>query len=89
MIAALDRGIKKIRELLKQIGILNVHRDVGHDPIGDFIFGTGGGAKMHSPVPSGGQGVYIQGISERELIDMVDRGLFFRLRRAPPTPTRV
>jgi hypothetical protein len=30
-------------------------------------------------------GVYIQGISEREIVDMVDRGLYFRLQRAAPT----
>jgi len=31
---------------------------------------------------SSGSGVTIQGVSEREIMDMVDRGLYFRLRRA-------
>ena len=39
IIGALNRGIAKVDEFLKKIGILNVHRDVGHDPIGDFLFG--------------------------------------------------
>lgn len=33
-------------------------------------------------------GFTIQGISEREIIDMVDRGLYFRLQRAAPTTGR-
>ena len=33
----------------------------------------------------GGGGFRIQGISEREILDMVDRGLYFKLRRAAPT----
>lgn len=35
-----------------------------------------------------GGGFVIQGISEREIVDMVDRGLYFRLRRAAPTQGR-
>lgn len=34
---------------------------------------------------SSGGGFTIRGISERELLDMVDRGLYFRLQRAAPT----
>lgn len=37
------------------------------------------------PRTQAGEGVYIRGISERELVDMVDRGLYFRLQRAAPT----
>jgi len=38
-------------------------------------------------IPNGGgtEGVFIKGITERELVDMVDRGLYFRLQRAAPT----
>jgi hypothetical protein len=32
----------------------------------------------------GGTGVTIQGVSERQILDMVERGLYFRLRRAAP-----
>ena len=37
----------------------------------------------------GGMGVTIQGVSEREIMDMVEKGLFFRLRVAAPTQGRV
>jgi hypothetical protein len=33
----------------------------------------------------GGTGVRIVGVSARELVDMIDRGLYFRLQRAAPT----
>ena len=36
-----------------------------------------------------GGGLRIEGVSERELIDIVDRGLFVRLRRAAPTAGRI
>jgi hypothetical protein len=35
-----------------------------------------------------GGGFTIQGVSERQIIDMVDRGLYFRLQRAAPTAGR-
>jgi hypothetical protein len=34
---------------------------------------------------NGGGGFTIQGVSESQLLDMVERGLFFRLRRASPS----
>lgn len=34
----------------------------------------------------GGTGVTIVGVSEKDIIDMVDRGLYFKLRRAQPAP---
>ena len=43
----------------------------------EFIVPNGGTA----PGGMGGGGVAIQGVTERELMDMVDRGLYFRLRR--------
>jgi hypothetical protein len=36
-----------------------------------------------------GSGFTIQGVSERDIVDMVDRGLYFRLRRAAPTTGRI
>jgi hypothetical protein len=33
-------------------------------------------------------GVTIKGISERQIMDMVDRGLYFRFQRATPTVRR-
>jgi uncharacterized protein YigA (DUF484 family) len=44
--------------------------------------GTGGGTT------GAGGGFTIRGVSEREIVDMVDRGLFFRLQRASPTLSR-
>lgn len=38
---------------------------------------------------SGGTGFTIQGVSEQQILDMVDRGLYFRLRRAAPTAGRI
>jgi hypothetical protein len=35
------------------------------------------------------KGVTIVGITEREIVDMVDRGLYFKLQRAAPTGQRV
>jgi hypothetical protein len=37
----------------------------------------------------GTSGFTIQGVSERDIIDMVDRGLYFKLRRAAPTAGRL
>jgi hypothetical protein len=34
---------------------------------------------------SGAPGVTIRGVTERELVDMIDRGLYFRLQRSAPT----
>ena len=42
-----------------------------------------------SPGAVGASGFTIVGVSERQLIDMVDRGLYFKLRRASPVPGRV
>lgn len=79
-------------------------KNVGHDPIGDFLFGTNMPSSIQMPsslqmptqkttqAPTGGggsSGFMIQGVSEKDIVDMVDRGLFFRLRRAAATPTRV
>jgi hypothetical protein len=36
-----------------------------------------------------GGGFTIEGVSERQIVDMVDRGLYFRLRRAAPVGGRV
>ena len=36
----------------------------------------------------GGAGVTLLGVSEREILDMVDRGLYFRLQRSAPTSGR-
>lgn len=36
----------------------------------------------------GARGVTIQGVTEKQIIDMVDRGLFFKLQRAAPTLSR-
>jgi hypothetical protein len=36
----------------------------------------------------GSGGFTIQGVSERDIMDMVDRGLYFRLQRAAPTSAR-
>lgn len=47
-------------------------------PAGTGTGGTGGS----------GSGFTIRGVSEREIVDMVDRGLYFRLRRAAPTAAR-
>lgn len=38
--------------------------------------------KLHTAAGNGGAGFTIQGVSERDIMDMVDRGLYFRLRRA-------
>lgn len=50
---------------------------------GERVQRPGGGDKITS---SGG--FTIQGVSERDIIDMVDRGLYFRLRRESPVPAR-
>lgn len=52
-------------------------------PRGADVFPNG-----QAPSSSGSQvaGVTIQGITERELVDMVERGMFFRLRRAGTAP---
>ena len=42
------------------------------------------GASTGAAIP----GVFIQGVSERELLDMMDRGLMFRLQRAAPSRVR-
>ena len=39
----------------------------------------------HAAMGGGGGGFTIQGVSEREIVDMVERGLYFRLRRAAPS----
>jgi hypothetical protein len=49
----------------------------------EYIVPNGGGTGS-----GGGTGVMIQGVTEREIVDMVDRGLFFRLQRASPTLSR-
>ncbi len=62
----------------------------------EYLIASGGGnARVSHSTPGGrmdggaaGSGVTIQGISERELVDMVDRGLFFKLQRAAPTIAR-
>ena len=36
----------------------------------------------------GSAGVRLLGVSEQQIIDMVDRGLYFRLQRAAPTLSR-
>ena len=41
-----------------------------------------------SPGAVGASGFTIVGVSERQLIDMVDRGLYFRLQRSAPTRVR-
>jgi hypothetical protein len=38
---------------------------------------------------TGGGGFTIQGVSEQQLVDMVDRGLYFKLRRAAPVAGRI
>lgn len=43
----------------------------------------------HEATRGGGGGFTIQGVSERDLVDMIDRGLFFKLRRAPATTGRL
>lgn len=45
-------------------------------------------ATSQDPAAAGGRGFTIQGISEAQILDMVDRGLYFRLRRAPISATR-
>lgn len=37
----------------------------------------------------GGSGLRVVGVSERDILDMVERGLYFRLRRASPSTGRV
>jgi hypothetical protein len=39
--------------------------------------------QLGGPARGGTGGVMLQGVSERELMDMVDRQMYFRLRRAP------
>jgi hypothetical protein len=39
--------------------------------------------------PGSSGGFTIQGVSEREIVDMVDRGLYFKLRRAAPVTGRI
>lgn len=49
--------------------------------------GPGGGGGQGGQ--GGGGGFYLEGVTERQVVDMVDRGLFFRLRRAPAQAGRV
>jgi hypothetical protein len=60
----------------------------------DPVAGSGGTAKaragggwvgLNHALGNAAGGVRIAGVSERELLDMVDRGLYFRLQRAAPT----
>jgi hypothetical protein len=37
------------------------------------------------PAGSGSEGVYIKGISRRDLVDMIDKEFYFKLQRAAPT----
>jgi hypothetical protein len=46
----------------------------------EYIVPNGGGTGS-----SGGSGFTIQGVSEREIAEMVDRQLYFKLLRAAPT----
>jgi hypothetical protein len=54
------------------------------------VVGDGGEPELIVPQSklgslNGGGGFTIQGVSESQLLDMVERGLFFRLRRASPS----
>ena len=110
VIAAFDRGIKKVQKFLEEVGkALSIHGSGGSDPIGDLLgIHLAEGGIVRSPtvaligeagpeavVPlskmssgGGGTGFTIEGVSERDILDMVDRGLYFRLRRAAPTQGR-
>jgi hypothetical protein len=44
--------------------------------------------RLGTTTSGGGMGVSIVGVSEREILDMVDRGLYFRLQRAAPARVR-
>lgn len=47
------------------------------------------GPERITPLGKDGGGFTIQGVSERQIVEMVDRGLFFQLRRAASTSGRV
>lgn len=45
--------------------------------------GTGSGGSVHAA-----EGFYIRGVSMREIVEMVDRGLYFKLSRSAPSAVR-
>lgn len=53
-------------------------------PRGSDVIPNGAFAGAGTPMP----GVFIQGVSQSDILDMVDRGLMFRLQRAAPTRVR-
>lgn len=65
---------------------------VGEDGPETLIMGTSGagyvvpnGGSATGGGPSTGSGVQLMGVTQAEILEMVERGLYFRLRRAAPT----
>lgn len=58
----------------------------------DVVVGPGGAMVYSGSSGKGnggsGDGVFVRGISEREILDMVDRGFYFRFARSSPSRTR-
>jgi hypothetical protein len=86
MIGALGRGIAKLQAFIDKLThLISIKRDVGHDPIGDFIFGGGGGGGTKTPIQTSGamyghsHDIYMDG---RKVAEAVSQRQFYDLRRA-------
>jgi hypothetical protein len=66
-------------DFVPETGVAMLHR--GEQVLSPSMSLANGGSR-------GGSGFTIQGVSERQIMDMVDRGLYFRLQRAAPTLNR-
>jgi hypothetical protein len=112
MISAIDRGLKKLGELLGTIYKVHTAQEgINYHTTGQVPGrAEGGWAGLQGPElirvgergpervtraedlrssSRNGGGLTIQGVTERELTDMVDRGMYFRLRRAAPVTGRL
>jgi hypothetical protein len=98
-------ALRDLKKIMPDIGNIGAGPVKGFDnfggiPIPKLQFANGGVVPGRGPqmaivhggetvTPAGKGGFMIQGVSERDIVDMVDRGLYFKLQRAAPTQGRV
>jgi hypothetical protein len=91
VVAVISGIIDKVKEALRWLGSLAgpMIGPPGHQ-IPNPNYGTnaptsaGGGGGTRMPGGGGVTGVTLVGVNEQQILDMVDRGLFFKLRRSAP-----
>ena len=66
-------------DFVPETGLAILHR--GEQVLSPSMSLANGGSR-------GGGGFTIQGVSEKQIMEMVDRGLYFKLQRAPATVLR-